>query len=177
MKRKSRPCGSCGRWFRPDPRLGVRQRTCGAPDCQTKRRRKLQRQWRERNPAYFTERRLGEQLAGAAPSTSESASATGQRAASGRPQSPSRGVGAARAAPSEPSFPRPPPLEMGRIPWSLVQSTFGPQIPVLIAFLLRVLRPGVQFTIQGKSRVASAGSEGMPARVPQSATDAFEGVT
>lgn len=30
---RNRPCGVCGKWFRPDPRPGERQHTCGKPGC------------------------------------------------------------------------------------------------------------------------------------------------
>src|SRR5688572_1683654 len=53
-----RPCSICRRWFRPDPRIGSRQRTCRNPDCQTARRRKKQKQWREHHPDYFNARRI-----------------------------------------------------------------------------------------------------------------------
>src|SRR5450432_3472932 len=49
---RKRPCTICRRWFRPDPRVGVRQRACGQPNCQTTRRQKTQANWRNRNPGY-----------------------------------------------------------------------------------------------------------------------------
>lgn len=55
---RKRPCCICRRWFRPHPRVGSRQRACGNPDCQSVRRRKKQKQWRERNPDYFRARRI-----------------------------------------------------------------------------------------------------------------------
>src|SRR5712691_10019203 len=55
---RKRPCCICRRWFRPDPRIGSRQRACGKPDCQTARRKKKQKAWRERNPDYFIARRI-----------------------------------------------------------------------------------------------------------------------
>jgi hypothetical protein len=53
-----RPCCICRRWFRPDPRIGPRQRACRNPDCQVARRRKKQKKWRERHPDYFIARRI-----------------------------------------------------------------------------------------------------------------------
>jgi hypothetical protein len=47
---RKRPCSICRRWFRPDPRVGLRQHTCGKPDCQAARRRKTQARWRTKNP-------------------------------------------------------------------------------------------------------------------------------
>ena len=53
-----KPCCICRRWFRPDPRIGARQRACQEPDCQAARRRKKQKAWREQNPDYFMARRI-----------------------------------------------------------------------------------------------------------------------
>jgi hypothetical protein len=55
---RKKPCCICRRWFRPDPRVGSRQRACRNPDCQSARQKKMQRRWRERNPDYFTARRI-----------------------------------------------------------------------------------------------------------------------
>src|ERR1017187_8173372 len=46
---RKRPCTICRRWFRPDARVGVRQRACDAPECQAGRRQKTQARWRNRN--------------------------------------------------------------------------------------------------------------------------------
>ena len=53
-----RPCSICRRWFRPDPRIGSRQRTCKNKDCQTSRRRKKQKAWRKAHPDYFIRKRI-----------------------------------------------------------------------------------------------------------------------
>ena len=55
-----RPCCICRRWFRPDPRIGSRQRACRNPECQAARRVQTQRKWRESRPDYFTARRIRE---------------------------------------------------------------------------------------------------------------------
>jgi hypothetical protein len=55
---RKRPCTICRRWFRPDPRVGVRQRACTKPECQTTRRRKTQASWRYRNQGYAIAWRL-----------------------------------------------------------------------------------------------------------------------
>ena len=57
---RKRPCRICRRWFRPDPRIGSRQRACDHPDCQAARRVKTQKSWRDRNPDYFMARRIQE---------------------------------------------------------------------------------------------------------------------
>jgi hypothetical protein len=55
---RKRPCRFCRKWFRPDPRVGRRQRACSAPDCQRRRRAQTQADWRRRNPGYFAAHRL-----------------------------------------------------------------------------------------------------------------------
>ena len=51
-KDRKKPCRICRRWFRPDARVGERQRACGKPECQAARRQKTQADWRKRNPDY-----------------------------------------------------------------------------------------------------------------------------
>ena len=55
---RKRPCSICRRWFRPDPRVGSRQRACSKADCQEVRRQQTQAAWRVRNPDYFVARRM-----------------------------------------------------------------------------------------------------------------------
>lgn len=55
---QKKPCSICHRWFRPDARVGKRQRACGRADCQAAHRRKMQAVWRARNPDYFLAHRL-----------------------------------------------------------------------------------------------------------------------
>jgi hypothetical protein len=57
---KKKPCSVCRRWFRPDVRVGARQKVCSASACQAKRREKTQARWREKHPDYFVGRRLRE---------------------------------------------------------------------------------------------------------------------
>jgi len=59
---KSRPCRICRKWFRPDPRVGSRQRTCSNPECQRERHRRDCADWHSRNPGYDLEERLRKQL-------------------------------------------------------------------------------------------------------------------
>ena len=46
-------CQICGRHYRPDRRLGRRQRSCARPECRCERKRRAQQQWVARNPGYF----------------------------------------------------------------------------------------------------------------------------
>jgi hypothetical protein len=55
---KKRPCKICRKWFRPDVRVGNRQRTCGQPECQKVLRKRALAAWRARNPDYFIARRI-----------------------------------------------------------------------------------------------------------------------
>src|SRR5207244_7220463 len=57
---RKRPCCICRRWFRPDSRIGSRQRACRSPECQTARRVQTQRSWRESRPDYFIAYRMRE---------------------------------------------------------------------------------------------------------------------
>ena len=59
---KKRPCCICRRWFRPDPRVGARQRTCGDKQCQRELHRKYCWQWHQRDPDYDRETRLRAKL-------------------------------------------------------------------------------------------------------------------
>lgn len=65
---RKRPCRICRRWFRPHPRAGDRQHTCGTASCQAERRRRAVAAWRARHPGFDREDRLrrGLQREGAA---------------------------------------------------------------------------------------------------------------
>jgi len=54
-KHKKRPCRVCGKWFTPNPRLGDRQQTCGAKECQRKWHARKCAEWNRKNRAYFKE--------------------------------------------------------------------------------------------------------------------------
>ena len=60
---RKRPCRICRRWFRPNPRVGTRQRACGNLACQTARRQKTQASWRNRNPGYAIAWRIDQRAA------------------------------------------------------------------------------------------------------------------
>jgi hypothetical protein len=45
-----RICCICKKHFKPKPRLGKQQRTCGQDQCQKQRRRDNAQKWRARNP-------------------------------------------------------------------------------------------------------------------------------
>ena len=62
MSYRKRPCRVCGKWYRPSPRGGYRQVTCGESACKRAWHVKTCRKWREANPEYPTENRLGPKL-------------------------------------------------------------------------------------------------------------------
>jgi hypothetical protein len=49
-------CLYCGRYFKPDNRVGERQKCCKDKACQAKRKKESQKRWLEANPGYFKER-------------------------------------------------------------------------------------------------------------------------
>jgi len=55
-----KPCCICRIWFRPNVRVGKRQRTCGRTECQQALKKKRLAKWRARNPDYFIARRIQE---------------------------------------------------------------------------------------------------------------------
>src|SRR5882724_5879584 len=59
---RKRPCTICRRWFRPDARVGVRQRACTTPECQAVRRQKTQANWRNHNQGYAIAWRIDQRV-------------------------------------------------------------------------------------------------------------------
>ena len=50
---RKRPCRICGKWFKANPRLRERQRTCGDKECQRQWHAKTCRKWNRKNIPYF----------------------------------------------------------------------------------------------------------------------------
>ena len=59
---KKRPCRVCRKWYRPDPRLGNRQRTCGEEDCKQEWNRRLCAGRRRREKMNDRENRVRDRL-------------------------------------------------------------------------------------------------------------------
>jgi hypothetical protein len=72
---RKRPCRICGKWFKPDPRLGERQKTCGNKECQRKWHAKKCREWNKKNIPYFQEIDLEKRLALCDPPASQATTA------------------------------------------------------------------------------------------------------
>jgi hypothetical protein len=138
---RKRPCCICHHWFFPDNRVGRRQHTCGRPDCQRKRRLKMQAAWRALNPDYFSGRRIQARMVAEPPSSP--------------PAQPGRSSPPAPSAPptsSPPISSRPPrplrlPHPLEQLPWDIAQSAFGPQGADFIVFLARLLLHETQFEL------------------------------
>lgn len=60
---RKRPCCICRCWFRPNVRVGDRQRACGKAACQVARRKKTQANWRKLNPEYARGYRIEQRAA------------------------------------------------------------------------------------------------------------------
>lgn len=60
---RKRPCRICRKWFRPDPRLGERQKTCGGAECRGLWHRQKCGEWNRENRQYFQDIYLGKRLA------------------------------------------------------------------------------------------------------------------
>ncbi len=121
---RRRRCCICRVLFRPDPRVGDRQKTCGSPACQRARATQRQAIWRQRNPDYFTDRRLRQRHQQAELATAERPLV---RPVVGSP-SPVR-------APPAPQLPDP----WRRIPWDLVQAELGVLTADVLALVIRLL--------------------------------------
>ena len=52
---KKRPCRICRRWFRPDPRVGDDQMTCGDLKCKKDWHRRKCAEWNRKNREYYRE--------------------------------------------------------------------------------------------------------------------------
>ncbi|MEK6560211.1 MAG: hypothetical protein AABZ07_00630 [Nitrospirota bacterium] len=50
---KQKRCVYCKRFFRPDSRVGARQKSCKEKECQKKRKAESQKMWVESNAGYF----------------------------------------------------------------------------------------------------------------------------
>ena len=59
---KKKPCSVCGVWVRPHPRLGARQRTCGAEGCRREQHRRSCAAHRAATRGATQERRLRARL-------------------------------------------------------------------------------------------------------------------
>lgn len=59
---RKRPCGICRRWFRPDPRVKKRQKTCGDPACMREWHRRKCAEWNRQNAGIIQRERLVDEI-------------------------------------------------------------------------------------------------------------------
>lgn len=123
---RKRPCRICGKWFMPNPRLGDRQKTCGAHTCKQQWHSAKCAEWNRKNRSDFKETYLKRRIE----------SVTG--AAAGSPPSPSS-IPRAKLGSLAPS-----PLHLPR---EAVQEVMGAQHLVIIEYIVRLLQRGVQEVI------------------------------
>ena len=115
---KKRPCGVCRRWFRPDPRLKERQKTCGDAQCKREWHRRKCAEWNKRNPDYFKSNYLDRKL--------------------NTPALAKKPSGASRPGNRPPPLPFKTPLSSG-LPLGVVQDLIGIQHLVIIEYSARHL--------------------------------------
>ena len=125
MPSRKRPCRVCGKWFMPNPRLGDRQKTCGADACKQQWHTAKCAEWNSQNRAYFKEIYLRSRLESPGNDTADPRSPPCS-------SSPSRTNTAARGAS---------PLHLPR---EAIQEVMGTQQSVIIEYIVRVLLRGVQ---------------------------------
>jgi len=69
---RKRPCRVCGKWFRPNPRVGSRQKTCGCPACKKEWHRRKSSEWNKKNSDHFKANYLRKKLTELIPDESKS---------------------------------------------------------------------------------------------------------
>jgi hypothetical protein len=112
MQRKSRkrPCRICGKWFSPNTRVGERQKTCGAKECQREWHAKKCSEWNKSHPVYFKEIYLSQKLTDADPHNGEIAAHSVD-----------------------------PPAKSSQLPLTVIQEVITPQQLVIIEYVNRLL--------------------------------------
>ncbi len=128
-KSRKRPCRICRKWFSANPRVGDRQKTCGAQDCQDKWHAKKCAEWNSKNPSYFREIYLSKKLASVA------------SAETGNPQSPPV---------SKSNFICRQSSEYNQLPRNLIQEVIGAQHLVIIEYVAQLLLRPFQEETKGQ---------------------------
>ena len=125
-QRCKRPCRICKKWFLPNPRLGERQKTCGALECQQQWHTRKCAEWNRKNRAYFQENYLKRRLDSLDAISPESTPPTSP------PHEP------------VPALQPIPPLDYPR---DVVQEVIGTQQLIIIEYIVRLLKRSVQEVI------------------------------
>jgi hypothetical protein len=145
QKRQStkRPCRICKKWFLPNPRLGDRQKTCGTTECQQQWHTRKCTEWNRKNRSYFQENYLKRRLESLDAISPEPTPST-----------------------SPPPSPMPPlqPIPPLDYPRGVVQEVIGAQQLVIIEFIVRLLKRGVQEVIISQHVKTHREFQGLPSR-------------
>jgi len=126
---KKSPCRVCKKWYLPNPRVGNRQKTCGAPECQRQWRIRKCAEWNLKNRSCVRESYLRGRLESLAP--------VSDLPSSPPPTSP--------PLPIKPSLQRTSPLDY---PLRVVQEVIGLQQLIIIEYIARLLIRRVQEVIK-----------------------------
>jgi len=129
---KKRPCKICRKWFLPDPRVGDRQKTCGAPECQRKWHTKKCAEWNRKHRICSKENYLSAKLALA---VDEKNGTQGSSAAS---------------TPSKSRVPVSRPGLFSQLPRSVIEEVIGCQHLVIIEYIAQLLFRSVQEVIRAQ---------------------------
>lgn len=131
-KSSKRPCRICRKWFKPDPRVGERQKTCGSQTCQDKWHTKKCAEWNGKNPSYFREIYLSKKLA--------LVESSGTAAKS---QPPPTNINRSKSIGQKP-------LKPSQLPRNLIQEVIGAQQLVIIEYLTQLLLNSFQEEINSQ---------------------------
>ena len=112
---KKRPCKVCRRWFRPNPRVGDAQMTCGRPECKRQWHRKKCAEWNRKNREYFKEIYLNNKILAASAKTENPVN---QHTAGGKSTRTRFNVG---------------------LPWQEIQEVMGVKQLVIIEYIIHLL--------------------------------------
>ena len=145
------PCQICRKWFRRDPRVGRRHRTCGAASCQQERHRRACAAWHARNSGDDREDRLRRRLR-LRPPPSPPPAAAAAIPPSRPPPSP------ASPPPSSPVSTPP----MRQIDWLAARDAVGLEVAVVLEVVGQVLWEGVRDVVRSQL----TGTQGIRGQVP-----------
>jgi hypothetical protein len=112
---KKRPCKVCRRWFRPNPRVGDAQMTCGRPECKREWHRKKCAEWNRKNREYFKEIYLNNKILAA---SAKSENPVNQQKVKGKSTRTRFNVG---------------------LPWQQIQEVMGVKQLVIIEYIIHLL--------------------------------------
>lgn len=134
---RKRPCRICRKWFRPNPRLGVRQKTCGTPECKRQWHARKCAEWNRKHRSYFQANYLSTKLEDTA-----------------RAQESGKDFPACRDPDSRTQFPR--------LPRGVVKEVIGGQHLVITEYTARLLYRSVKEVIRSQPSVITEESRQVP---------------